>query len=191
MLSTIQLEESVSMDDNLLAAQYNRTGNLMDLCSTDAWLQELAESEDELVGQIEAGLAMKEYSRAIDVLTVDRLQQLRQQMRVQSILFTQLRQWMESWDLGAGFEDAYVLTRRLIRFHLANPTPTQQEFIEIVELEDSQPIGVNTPTPQQIVAMLSEMLTQEDWQEIAKTASQSIRSQILKVKQSQSEITVA
>lgn len=179
------------MDENLLAAQYDRTGNLMDLCSTDIWLQELAESEDKSIGSIEAGLTMREYSRAIDVLPADRLQQLRQQMKVQSILFTQLRQWMESWDLGAGFEDAYVLARRLIRVRLASPTPTQQEFIESVGLEDSQRTDVNTPTPQQIVAILSEMLTQEDWQAIAQTASQSIRSQILKVQQSQSETAVA
>ncbi len=35
-------------------------------------------------------------------------------------------------------EDAYVLARRLIRVRLASPTPTQQEFIESVGLEDSQ-----------------------------------------------------
>lgn len=106
------------MDDNTLATQYSQTGDLMDLCNNDAWLRESAQIEDEVGGQVEAGLAMKEYSRAINALTAEQSQQLRQQMKVQSLLFTGLRQWMESWDLGAGFEDTYAIARRLIRAHL-------------------------------------------------------------------------
>ena len=36
------------MDNKLLAEQYAKTGNLMDLCSTEAWMQESAQIEDEV-----------------------------------------------------------------------------------------------------------------------------------------------
>jgi hypothetical protein len=95
------------MDDTILAAQYAQTGDLMDLCFNDAWMREAAAIEDRVNGQVEAGLGMQEYSRAANALTSDQSQQLRQQVRVQSILFTSLRQWIETWDLGAGFDATY------------------------------------------------------------------------------------
>jgi hypothetical protein len=43
----------LAMDDQLLAKQYAKTGNLMDLCHDPAWSQESTRIEDETGGQIE------------------------------------------------------------------------------------------------------------------------------------------
>jgi hypothetical protein len=175
------------MEDNTLATQYAQTGDLMDLCNDEMWLRESAQIEDEVGPQLEVGLVMKEYSCAINNLTIEQSQQMQQQMRVQSILFTGLRQWMGAWDLGASFEGTYAIARRLIRNHLATPTPLQQEFIEELLAEDAQ---AGYLTQQQVVAILSEVFTQEDWQAMAKAASQSISLQVLRAGQAQIETAV-
>jgi len=179
------------MDDNTLAAQYAQTRDLMDLCNTDAWLRESIQIEDEVSTQVEAGLAMQEYHHTVNALKPDQLQHLRQQMRVQSVLFTGLQQWMDSWDLGAGFEDTYAIARRFIREHLANPTPTQQSLVERLWLEHSQLSSANPLQQQQVVAILSEMFTQENWQAMANAASHSISSRVLSAGQSQTKTVVA
>lgn len=80
------------MDDPTLAAQYAQSGDLMDLCSNKAWLRESAQVEDGV--QVEARLPMREYNQTVTALTSEQNQQLWQQMKVQSILLTALRQWM-------------------------------------------------------------------------------------------------
>ncbi|MBD2093225.1 hypothetical protein H6F67_25610 [Microcoleus sp. FACHB-1515] len=93
--------------------------------------------------------------------------------------FTQLQQWMESWNLGAALEDTYTIARRLIRVHLAQPTPAQQTLIEMLLTSDAQVVKPDEPIQQQIVAVLLEMLTREDWQTIATAASQSIAERVM------------
>lgn len=171
------------MDDQTLANQYAKTRNLMDLCHTDAWLHESAQLEAAVGGQVEAGLAMQAYHRSVNRMGPEQAQQMRQQMQVQSILFTGLQQWMTSWNLGVGFDGAYGVARRLIRERLAVPTPSQQAAIEqmlaTVSLGDrSDPLVQG-----QVVSVLSELLTSEDWQMVAQAASQSITDQILNAKQ--------
>lgn len=175
------------MDDRTLAAQYAQTGDLMDLCHNEAWLREAAHIEDE--GQVEAGLVMQEYSQTVRTLPGEQSQQLRQQMQVQSILFTTLRQWMETWDLGAGLDDTYTIARRLIRQHLANLTPIQQAAIEKLRGDDGG-IGNRNQLVEQGVAILSELFTPEDWQAMATAASHSISLRVLNAGQPQSETTV-
>jgi hypothetical protein len=181
------LQEGSSVDDTILAAQYAQTGDLMDLCFNDAWLREAVAIEDRVNGQVEAGLGMQEYSRAVNALTSDQSQQLRQQVRVQSILFTSLRQWMETWDLGAGFDATYAIARQLIRAHLVHLTLSQEACIETFLADETQTDSTGNERQEKLVAMLSEMFTQEDWQVMAKAASQSISSRVLSAGQAKSE----
>ncbi len=178
------------MDDNTLAAQYAQTGDLMDLCNSEAWLHASAQLEDESEGRVEAGLAMREYSEAVNTLTEPQSSDLRQQVKVQSILFTALRQWMESWNLGAGFNDTYAIARRLLRNHLADLTPTQQTAIEGLPLETIAVGKVSQAINPQVFSVLLEMFTQEDWQTMAAAASQSISLRVLDVQRMQPEATV-
>lgn len=175
------------MDDPTLAAQYAQSGDLMDLCNNEAWLRESAQVEDG--GQVEAGLPMKGYSQTIAALTSEQKQQLQHQMKVQSILFTALRQWMESWDLGAGFDDTYAIARRLIRHHLANPTSPHLAMIDRFLAENVEPGSMNPSTGKQAVVLLSEVFTQEDWQAMAEAASHSISSRVLSTGKTQPETT--
>lgn len=165
------------MDDQRLAAQYAATGNLMDLCCTDAWLQESAEIEA-FNGQVEAGAGLSDYVHALNELEPERQQQIRQQMLVQSMLFTGLRQWMESWDLGAGFEETYAIARRLIRSHLASLTSRQQVMIDRL-LAERQAESTDQAIHQQVVVFLSELFSRDDWQAMADAASRTIASQVL------------
>lgn len=165
------------MDDPTLAAQYAQSGDLMNLCNNEAWLRESAQIEDGV--QVEAGLPMREYSQTVSALTSEQNQKLRQQIKVQSILFTALRQWMESWDLGAEFDDTYAIARRLIRHHLANPTATQLATIDRLLAGSVDPGNMNPSTGKQAVSLLAEMFTQDDWQAMAEAASHAISSRVL------------
>jgi hypothetical protein len=168
------------MDDQLLAEQYAKTGNLMDLCSDPAWLEGSARIEDETGGQIEAGLVMRDYQRQVNALTSEQAKHLRSQVKVQSTLFMALHAWMNDWNLGAGFQETYTIARRLVRQHLAAPSPALQQFAEEL-LAEASPVGSGSkPTQQEVIALLGEVFTTEDWQVMAETASRSIAAQVLK-----------
>jgi hypothetical protein len=134
---------------------------------------------------------MKGYAQVVNSLTSEQSQQLRQQMKIQSILFTVLRQWMDSWNLGAGFDDTYTVARQIVRRHLKSPTPNQQAVIDELLSEDAQTSNLTQLIRQKVMKLLSDMLTSEDWQALAEAASQSISLQVLNVKQNQLETTVA
>jgi hypothetical protein len=162
------------MNDRILAAQYVQTGNLMDLCQSEAWLQEIAQVEDEVEGNIEAGLRMRDYAQAVANLTPEQSKLMRQQVKVQSLIFTGLHQWMDSWELGAGFEATYTIARCLIRQRLSELTPEQQGTIdELLAMSNDEQLQ------EKRIALLSKMFTPEDWQTLARSASQSISTRVL------------
>jgi hypothetical protein len=168
------------MDDQLLAEQYAKTGNLMDLCSDPTWLEESARIEDETGGQIEAGLVLSDYQRRVNALTSEQANHLRTQVKLQSTLFMALHAWMNDWNLGAGFQGTYTIARRLVRQHLAAPSPALQQFVEEF-LAEASPVGSDgKPTQQQVIALLAGLLTPDDWQVLAEAASRSIKDQVLK-----------
>jgi hypothetical protein len=176
------------MDDKIIAEQYAKTGNVMDLCSTEAWLQEI---ENEGDSQIEAGLSMRGYLNQVNALTTEQSKNIRHQMRVQSALFTVLHDWMGTWDLGAGFQDTYTIARRLIRQHLAAPTPSLQLFMDTLSAADSQTTSDNKPNQQQVIELLAELFTPDDWEIMAQAASQSISSKVLNTGLAQPKIAAA
>ncbi|MBD2121299.1 hypothetical protein [Trichocoleus sp. FACHB-262] len=171
------------MDDQTLANQYAETRDLMDLCNTDAWLHESAQMEAAADGQVEAGLAMQAYHRAVQGMDLAQSQAMRQQMQLQSMLFTGLQQWMASWDLGVGFDAAYGMARRLIREHLTTLTPSQQVAVEQMLATVPSSDRLDQLTQGQVVAVLTKLLTSEDWQMVAQAASQSITDQVLNARQ--------
>jgi hypothetical protein len=177
------------MDDPTLAAQYAQSGDLMDLCNNEAWLRESAQVENGV--QVEAGLPTREYSQTVTALTSEQNQQLRQQMKVQSILFTALRHWMESWDLGAGFDDTYAIARRLIRNRLADPGPIQQSAMNRLLVENIGTESISQSTEQQVITILAEIFMPEDWQTMAEVASQSVALRVMNERQLQPQTTVA
>lgn len=106
----------------------------MDLAQGENWLRDTARIE---AGEpIEAGLSIKAYRQFVDGLSGESAQPLRQQMQIQALLFIALRQWMETWDLGAGFEETYTIARGFVRQHLADSVQLQQAA-EALEGEDA------------------------------------------------------
>ena len=60
------------MDEQKLAEQLAKTGNLMDLCSGEEWLNEIATAEDD--GWIDAGVMMKHYVEYLTSRTTEKHQ---------------------------------------------------------------------------------------------------------------------
>lgn len=168
------------MDERRLAEQFAQTGNLMDLCADEAWLRDAARLEEDCGGQVEAGPAMREYVSRLSPLSVEQLRMV----KLQSILFTELRIWMETWELGQCFEATYTKARQLVRHHLKRLSPEQKTWVEALLEEDAQGIAPEQETIRsQTVVMLSKMLTQEDWQVLADTAAQGMAVRVLQMGQ--------
>jgi hypothetical protein len=81
------------------------------------WLQAAADEEEKFGIDVEAGvwLANRKTTRLPDPA---KLSAMLKTMRLQAILLTELRDWMESWNLGAGLDAADICARRIIRLHL-------------------------------------------------------------------------
>jgi hypothetical protein len=175
------------VDDQTLAEQLAKTGDIMDLCCNEAWVREGAQIEAECDGQIEAGLALKDYAAAkYDDAHNDVRQVLRQQMRLQSILFSELRLWMEEWEIGISFEETYTVARQLVRSHLKNPSSNLNDWLEALLAEDRQTsVMAVRPVRTQTRERLSLMLTNDDWQRLAQVAADAaaniVSASVLKV----------
>ncbi|MBE9138590.1 hypothetical protein IQ254_15560 [Nodosilinea sp. LEGE 07088] len=168
------------MDERRLAEQFAQTGNLMDLCASEAWLWESAQVEVDCGGNVEAGLALRDYVARLGSPTIEQLQMV----KLQSILFTELRAWMESWQLGLSFEATYTEARRLIRHHLQHLSPEQQiwakSLLTVTEEDLASDQGLSRS---RAIAMLSNLLTQDDWQILANTAAQGMAAGVLQMQQ--------
>ncbi|MDB9528724.1 hypothetical protein PN498_22215 [Oscillatoria sp. CS-180] len=173
------MSENHPPEDRKLAEQLAKTGDLMDLCFDETWLRESAAAEEASGGYVEAGLMMREYVARSRTVSHEQIQQ----MRLQSILFTELQHWMSSWQLGLSFEATYTQARQLIRQHLQALTPEQQTWVDSLLAEDEQVLEASQKVIRsQAITMMSQMFTQEDWQILADTAAQGMAEGILQVR---------
>jgi len=187
------------VDDQILAEQLAKTGNLMDLCRNKEWVEESARIEQECDGRIEAGLAMRAYAQAKYDPALDHVRaEMRRKMRLQSILFVELKCWMEEWDIGAALEDTYTKARQLVRAHLKQPSPVLADWVEAVLEEDAQgqeQDGADKPVRAQTRAQLALMMTDEDWETLARVAAAAaadiVTASVRKASQVESKTTVA
>ncbi|MEO1095993.1 MAG: hypothetical protein AAFX01_13950 [Cyanobacteria bacterium J06638_28] len=174
------MSSSNPMDDRVLAAQWAKTGNLMDLCFDEAWLRAEAQGDGYEDGYIEAGPMMRDYVAHSQTVPPE----LRQQMRLQSILFTELQRWMTTWELGRSFEATYTQARQLIRQHLQQPTVEQKTWLEALLAEDDQSLNPEQkPVRAQAIAMLANLFTEADWEALATKAAQGMAQGVLQVRQ--------
>lgn len=185
------------MDEQTLAEQFAKTGNIMDLCRDETWVRESARIEAECDGRIEAGLAVKAYAAAkYDDPLGEARKVLRQQMRVQSILFSELRLWLEEWDIGGSFEDTYTEARQLVRVHLKQPSSGLEGWVKAVLAEDEQAKDLtDKPVRAQTRAQLFMMMTDDDWQILAQvaatTAADIASASVLKASKAEPQSTAA
>ncbi len=168
------------MDERRLAEQFAQTGNLMDLCANEDWLKEAAQVEANCGGSAEAGLALREYADRLGAPTIEQLQMV----KLQSTLFSELSAWMESWQLGLSFGATYTEARRLIRYRLQHLSPEQHIWVKrLLAAPDRDLASDRQPVRSQAIAMLGDLLTQEDWQNLANTAAQGMAVGVLQMRQ--------
>ncbi|NEP15462.1 MAG: hypothetical protein F6J97_01000 [Leptolyngbya sp. SIO4C1] len=177
------------MDDQKLAEQLAKTGNLMDLCVGDEWLNEIDDPEDD--GWIEAGPRMRPYVEALKSVSPEAIRTMRRQMRIQSILMPELCQWLESWGLGLSFEAVYTEARRVVRRHLKQLTLEQEAWLDALVAEDDQHLPMaERALRSQVVALFSTLFTADDWQALAKIAAQDMAKGVLQVAEQAPPIAV-
>jgi ABC-type multidrug transport system fused ATPase/permease subunit len=170
------------MNDAILAEQWKKTGNLMDLLNDEAWVREADAEGAEDEGMVEAGPALRTYVELIENASPEALQRQRWFLRVLSILLPELKGLLESWQLGRSFEAVYMEVQQRLYGHLKNLTPEQTDWIEalLAEKEQALPDGQRVIRAQ-AVSMLAQMFTSEDWQAIADVAAQTMAHDILQM----------
>jgi hypothetical protein len=172
------------MNDEILAQQLEKTGNLLDLLNDDAWVRETEAIEAECGGQVEAGQGLKSYVEQLATVTPAAFRQQRRQVQLLSILLTALKAWLLSWELGRSFEAVYSEAQRRLFGHLQQPTPEQAIWLEALLAEDAQKISPEQKAVRsQAIAMLAQLFTEDDWQALAQTAAEEIAKGILQVRQ--------
>lgn len=67
------------MDEDRLAKQLAKTGNIMGLCQDLAWLEETAQIQKACGVYVEAGLLLRAYATSPQAVTPDQFQQVRLQ----------------------------------------------------------------------------------------------------------------
>lgn len=162
------------MDDQLLQRQLEKTGDLLDVLQDPAVLQEIAQLEAEFGGEIGAGFPA--YSHHPKPITLEQAITARRKVRLQSIVFTEFAELMQTVNLGAGAEAAIAEGRRRIRQHLANLSEAEAVYFDALVNEDqNQP--VDKPIRAQLKSVLSTLLTAADWMAIGQAATETIQTQ--------------
>lgn len=157
-------------------------GDFSDLCNDPDWQKENARIEDECGGYIEAGIHMRGYVERLKTLSPEDHKRIKQQAKMLSILFPELRKWIESWNLGAGFEEAHNIARRILMNQWKTFAEENAEWVrELLDEDKEIDRAEEKSIRQQTRAKLAEMFTDEDWQNIANGAAQAVKQNILQV----------
>ena len=168
------------MDNQQLAEQLTKTGNLMDLTYEDDWWANVEQDD----GWVEAGSMAKPYLEYLKSLSPQQHQFLRRRRQLFSILLPELKEWLQSWELGRSFDAVYMETRRRICGHLQQPTAEQTDWINALLAEDDQQLPMEERILRaQLIPMLSSLLTQEDRQTLADIAAQGMAQGVLQMVQ--------
>jgi hypothetical protein len=102
---------------------------------------------------------------------------------LRSMVMQAWKHLVAEWDLGIGQEAAETKGQELILKRLRHPQPEiQARLMTLLEAKLSKPQGeweITEAVHAEIRAVLSQLLTQEDWSAIAASASDRIRHQVL------------
>lgn len=166
------------MDDQQLAQQLEKTGNLMERLNDQDWLKQ--NSETHCSGYAEAGAGLQPYVQQLKAVSPEAFNAQKRQVTVLSILLPVLHDWLESWELGASFEAVYAEAQGLLFRHLQKEATGQSEWIEKLLTEHPQDaLAGRQEERAHVKEQLADMLRQEDWQMLAKVAAQDMEKRIL------------
>lgn len=173
------------MDDQQRAEQIAMADELMRQLNDPVWLKQNADTDCD--GWVEAGDGLQPYVAALKRLSVEDMRKIKAQARVLSMLLPVLRNWMESWGLGASFEATYIEAQTLLFYRIQKALFAQEDWFEELSLAYAQGTRAEYP-PAQLRKRLTEILTQENWQAIAKVAAQDVEKRVLQHSQTQVEL---
>lgn len=160
------------MDNRQLREHYEKTGNIMDVFNDPDVLREMVRAEDECMGMIGAGFPA--YSIKPQPVDPEKLRLVMQKVRLQSILFTELEDMMNSANLGAGAEAGITEARRRIRQQLNQLTAEQQLFFDALVAEESLQ-SVDQSLQAQLKARLLSLLSMADWDAVGAAAIDAVQ----------------
>ena len=166
------------IDDSTREEQLAKVNALLNAPCDEEWIAETERIEGD--GWIEAGVMAKPYVEYLKSLTPEQNRFLRWRMRLFSILYPELKAWLQSWELGQSFEAVYTKAQRIIYERLKQPTPAQTDWINALIAEDDLNLPRSErPLRSQVIPLLSQLLTQEDRQTLADIAAQEIAQGVL------------
>jgi hypothetical protein len=160
------------MDNRQLREHYEKTGNIMDVFNDPDVLREMVRAEDECMGMIGAGFPA--YSIKPQPVDPEKLRLVMQKVRLQSILFTELEDMMNSANLGAATEAGITEARRRIRQQLNQLTAEQQLFFDALVAEESLQ-SVDQSLQVQLKARLFSLLSMADWDAVGAAAIDAVQ----------------
>ena len=176
------------MDDKLSTQLSEHYSGLIAQLNNPVWLKQNAEIDGD--GWVDAGNGLQPYVAAIKRLSAEDMRKMKEQVRVLSILLPVLRDWMVSWELGASFEAAYIEAQALLFQHIQRAATAQEGWVKELALAYEQGTRAEYP-PAQLRKRLTDILTQENWQALAKVATQDMEKRILQHAQTQVELPAA
>ncbi|RAM50986.1 MAG: hypothetical protein C6Y22_14130 [Hapalosiphonaceae cyanobacterium JJU2] len=161
--------------DNSQANEPITTQEAIDLLFGEGWLEEAVCIEDEANCPIGAGL---DWGSALAPLMLNlplfgRLSTLRVSLN------REIRLIIETWDLGIGTKVATETARARIKERLLSPTPELIPHLEATLLQDDLYGEEFISNREALKSLLAVLLTDSDREEIAETAANSIRTQVM------------
>ena len=170
------------MDEQRLANQLEKTGNLMDLTFDPQWLAESAAAEGD--GWVEAGVMARPYYTYLKSLTHEQHRSLRLQAQLLSILLPELEQWVASWGLGLSFEPVHLAARRTLYRQLRQLTEEHEDWSAVLIDEYEQRLPITEPSVRsQTPSILAQLFTVEDWRELSEVAAAGMAQTVLQIPQ--------
>ncbi|MCE2719755.1 MAG: hypothetical protein ACK5RY_07555 [Dolichospermum sp.] len=149
--------------------------NPMDLLLNEEWLRKSILAEEEVGGNIGAGL---HWGSGFEQLLLNpelfyRLKTLRISLN------RELRLLLKDWNLGTATSIAFATAREKLLGRFRLPTSTVKEHIQAV-LQKDELFGEEFISNHQVLReLLGVMLTAEDWEIIASLAADSLKQQIM------------
>ena len=149
--------------------------NPMDLLLNEEWLRKSIKAEEEVGGNIGAGL---DWGSGFDQLLLNpelfyRLKTLRISLN------REVRLLLKDWNLGTATFIASATAREKLLERFRLPTSTVKEHIQAV-LQRDELFGEEFISNHQVLReLLGVMLTEKDWEIIASVAADSLKQQII------------
>jgi hypothetical protein len=170
----VQLQvQLIRGDDSTLVNAYLATP--MDLLLNEEWLRKSIQAEEEVGGNIGAGL---DWGSGFDQLLLNpelfyRLKTLRISLN------REVRLLLKDWNLGTATSTASATAREKLLERFRLPTSTVKEHIQAV-LQRDELFGEEFISNHQVLReLLGVMLTENDWEIIASVAADSLKQQIM------------